>query len=353
MSKVSVVVPIYNAGKKLNKCIKSILNQTFKDFELILVNDGSIDNSLNICKKFQKKDKRIIVIDKQNEGSIATRRKGVEASNSEYVMFVDADDWIDSKTIEILYDDSIEGSVDITVCNMYKILGNGKIFKKKNNSRYFNKEKIYNEEEIKSELVTAYFWGHPFPPSLCAKMYKKELLLKSGKYLDRIRFLGEDLYYNMEILIKSNKVKVIDRALYYYRVGGFTSKYMPYLFEDMVNGYLIQKEVIDEYYQNTYQEQYDGISIMLLNTFKTCLYNLFNGELTEGGIKELIREYVSNDKVIECLTNKGSEKYFQKDYLNAIKDKNILYLFELGESMYKKKKLRRVLVSTASKLSII
>lgn len=78
MSKVSIVVPIYNAGEKLHKCIKSIFNQSFEDFELILVNDGSTDNSLTICKKYQHQDNRITVINKKNEGSIPTRRKGVE-----------------------------------------------------------------------------------------------------------------------------------------------------------------------------------------------------------------------------------------------------------------------------------
>ncbi|MEH7309285.1 glycosyltransferase family 2 protein, partial [Neobacillus drentensis] len=138
MDKVSVIVPIYNAEKKLNKCIKSILNQTFKDFELILVNDGSTDSSLYICRKHAKLDKRIKIIDKQNEGSIATRRRGIDASRTEYIMFVDADDWIDKKTIEVLYNETNNSKVDIIVCNMYKVLGSCFLIKKKNKSRYFN-----------------------------------------------------------------------------------------------------------------------------------------------------------------------------------------------------------------------
>jgi glycosyltransferase involved in cell wall biosynthesis len=273
MSGVSVIVPIYNAGKELNKCIKSILDQSFKDIELILINDGSTDNSLAVCKYYQKDDKRIMIIDKENEGSIAARRNGVKASGSEYVTFVDADDWIDRRTIEILYNECIESQADISVCNMYKVLGRGIFIKRKNNSSYFHEDRIYNKEAIMRDLVPAYLHGHSFPSSLCAKLYKKELLLNNGKYLNGIRFLGDDLYYNLEILVKINKVKVIDKPLYYYRVGGFTSKYMPYLFADMVNGYYIQKEVIDEYYQDSRVKRYNGISIMLLNTFKTSLQN--------------------------------------------------------------------------------
>ncbi|MGG5738341.1 MULTISPECIES: glycosyltransferase family 2 protein [Bacillus cereus group] len=353
MSRISVVVPIYNAEKKLDKCIKSILNQTFEDLELILVNDGSSDGSLDICRKYEKLDRRIIVINKNNEGSIPTRRKGIEVSSSDYVMFVDADDWIDRRMVEILYKHSIESSADITVCNAYKVLGNGMLIKKKNKSEYFDNNRIYNKEEIRQELVVAYFWGHPFPASLFAKLYKKKILESCGGYLEKIHFLGEDLFYNLEMFIKSNRVTIIDETLYYYRMGGLTSKYMPYLFEDMVNGYQIQKEVINKYYLDTKQEQYNGISIMLLNTFKTCLYNLFNSNLSEAHIRGLIEEYVSNEKVIECLHNEGSRDYFSKEYLEAIKYKNIEYLYVLGERVYRKGKIKRGIKNVIAKFPVI
>ncbi|MEB4869794.1 glycosyltransferase family 2 protein [Priestia megaterium] len=352
MSKVSVIVPIYNAGSRLSRCIKSILNQTFNDFELILVNDGSTDKSLDICNRYRNQDNRIKVIDKENEGSFATRRRGVQAANSMYIMFVDADDWINKNTIEILYKESIDSNVDITVCNTYKVVGNCTFIKKKNQSTYFNDNKVFNKKEIKNELIVAYFHGHPFPPSLCAKLYKKELLQNSGKYLERIIFFGEDLFYNLEMFIKANRVKVINESLYYYRIGGFTSKYMPYLFNHIVNGYQIQREVIDEYYLDTKQKEYNGISVMLLNTFKTCLYNLFMSNLTETEMKSLIKEYTSNNEIVESTCNKGSINYFSSDYLNAIKNKDVNYLYELGEAIYKKKRLKMILMNIISKVAL-
>lgn len=349
MSKVSVVVPIYNAGRKLHKCIKSILNQTFTDFELILVNDGSTDNSLDICNKYQQQDKRIIVIDKKNEGSIATRRRGIEASNSEYIMFVDADDWISRRMIEVLYKESIGSRVDIIVCNMYKVLG---VIKQKNKSIYFEKDKFYNKEGVKTNLATAYFHGHAFPPSLCAKLYNKELLINSGKHLDRICFLGDDLFYNLEMFLKASSVKVINQPLYYYRYGGSTNKYMPYFFDDVINGYQIQKEVINEYYIDTQQNEYNGISIVLLNMFKSGLHNLFNSKLSESEIKDIIRNYASNENIIECLDNEGTIKCLSPEYLNAIRNKDIQYLYQLGENMYKKRIVKKALLNIASKISI-
>lgn len=353
MYKVSVVVPIYNAGRKLEKCIKSIVNQTFKDFELILVNDGSTDQSLSICNKYQKQDERIIVIDKHNEGSILTRRRGVEASKSDYVMFVDADDWIEKAAIDVLYKQSVEYDLDIAVCNTYKVLGNGNFIKGQNQSNYFDNDKIYLETEIKRDLIVAFFHGHPFPAALHGKLYKKELIEKSGKFLDRIHFLGDDLYYNLEMFLKAKRVKLINQPLYYYRQGGFTSKFMPYMFDDIVNGYQIQKEVIDEFYKETQQREYNGISIMLLNTFKTCLYNLFKSKLNENEIKASIKAYVSNDSLRETLYNEGANKYFSKEYLNAIINYDINYLYILGKSSYDERKFKNALLNIASKLSIV
>ncbi len=352
MSKVSVVVPIYNTGKKLDKCIKSILHQTFTDFELILVNDGSTDDiSMEICTKYEKQDARIILINKNNEGCIASRRKGVEVSTSNYIMFVDADDWIDINTIEILYNETVKNDTDITVCSDYKVIGNGFFAKKANVSTFFNEDKIYNKEQIRNELVAAYLHGHPFPAYLVAKLYKRELLLNNGKYLSRIHFLGEDLYYNLEIFLKANRIKVIDKPLYYYRTGGITSKHMPYLFDDAVSGYQIQKEIIEEYYQDTKKSRYNGISVMLLNLFKTCLNNLFNGNLSESTIRELIAKYASNDNVRECLDNEGSIKVFPKEFLNAIENINIEYLHHLGQSMYRKSLPKKFLMNVISIIS--
>ncbi|MCR8635397.1 glycosyltransferase family 2 protein [Paenibacillus radicis (ex Xue et al. 2023)] len=352
---MSVVVPIYNAGKgkRLDKCIKSILSQTFIDIEVMLVNDGSTDNSLEVCRKYQKEDGRIVIIDKKNGGCIAARRTGVEASTSEFVMFVDADDWLDKNTVDVLYNKCMESSADISVCNMYKVLGRGALIKRKNDNQYFYEDRLYNKDAIMRDLVTSYFYGHSFPSSLCGKLYKRELLINNGKYLDRICFLGEDLFYNLEILVHTNRVKVIDQALYYYRVGGSTSKYMSYLFDDMINGYRIQKEVIHEYYLDTKQKQYNGISIMLLNTFRTCLCNIINSKLSETKIKDTITEYVSNECVSECLVNEGSVAYFPQEYLNAIKDKDIDYLYEMGKKMYKKRRAKTMIMDIFSKLSVV
>ncbi len=346
-----MIVPIYNAEKKIEKCIKSILNQTFFDLEIILVNDGSTDETLSICKKYKAIDNRIVLIDKDNEGSVITRRKGLEVSKADYVMFVDADDWIHRKTIEVMYSNTINCDVDVTVCNMQKVLSDKLYLKRKNKSIYFRREKIYNNEDIKNTLLTAYFHGHPFPPSLCAKLYKKELFKDSGKYAKKIHFLGDDLYINMEVLLKANSLKIITKPFYNYRLGGYTSKYMPYFFDDIINGYTIQKEVINEFYTENKAAHLNGISIMLLNTFKTCLHNLFCSNFSKLQIKNQIKKYINNSIILEAIDNQGSMKYFEMEYLNAIKFKNIDYLFEIGLNLYNSKRAERFIRKLISRIS--
>lgn len=353
MSKISVVVPIYNPGKKLNKCIKSILNQTFTDFELILVNDGSTDSSLHICNKYKDKDSRIKVINKNNEGSILTRRRGIEESTSNYIMFVDADDWVDTRILELLYKEIINNDVDIVACNSYKVLGDNAIIKRKNNSIYFEKDTLYEGENVKEKLAEAYLHGHPFPAGLVAKLYKKSLLLECGNYLNRIKFLGDDLYYNLEMFLKAKNVKVITHALYYYRVGGFTGRYMEYHFNDIVNGYEIQKEVIEKYYLDTKQKRYDGISIMLLNSFKTSLSNIISSNLDKQDIYANINKYVNNSSIKEAIYNDGAKKYFEKVFLSAIENKDIEFLYFLGKSLNKNLKRRQRIIKLISKINIL
>ncbi|MEG1410486.1 MAG: glycosyltransferase family 2 protein [Romboutsia sp.] len=353
MNKVSVIIPIYNAGKKLGKCLNSIIRQTYTNIEIIIVNDGSTDQSLNICKKFKNKDSRIKIINKKNEGSIKARSTGIKNASGDFIMFVDADDWVDKKIVECLYNELIKNNCDIVVANMYSVLGDRALIKKKNNSDYFKMDKLFEGDQVKSELVRAYLYGHPFPASLFCKLYKKNILINGGKYLDRIHFLGDDLFYNIEVFLNSNKVKVINKPLYYYRMGGFTSKYMPYHFYDIVNGYEIQKEVIEEYYNDTKNDEYKGISIMLLNSFKTSLYNLISSDFNENEIKDYIRTYVENKNILEAIENEGSKIYFEDEYLQSIKNKNIDYLYNIGESIYKKSKMKRLVKKILSIANIL
>ncbi len=333
MDKVSIVVPIYNAQDKLKKCLKSLIHQTYRELEIILVNDGSTDRSQKICEQFLQKDSRILLINQKNEGSIATRQRGIDEATGKYIMFVDADDWVHPCMVERLMG-QVADDPDIVVCNCYRVLSDRALLKRKNESHYFKENTTVKGDAIRTQIVEAFFHGHPFPATLYAKLFKSELLKKSGQYVQRLKFLGDDLYLNLEVFLKANSIKIIDDPLYYYRAGGNTSRYMPHHFHDITEGYCIQKEVIEHYYQDSLSKHLGGISIMLLNSFKLSLQNLWASPMTDQEKAGMIKRYCEHPAIVEATMNADANKYFSADYLTAIKHQHVETLAQLGLSQY-------------------
>lgn len=350
MAMISIIIPIYNAEKTLKKCLESIVKQSYKDIELILVNDGSIDSSLEICNRFSKRDSRIKVINKENEGSVKARIDGINKSTGKYITFVDSDDWLDRNALEVLIMELDRENIDILCFNSYKVLGNYGVIKVEGNRTYFKDNKIYKNKEIEVRLIAAWLHGHPFPSTLWGKIYKREVIQDAFKYSKYIRFFYDDLMTNFEVFFRAKTIKLIDIPLYYYRYGVGTSKYMPYLIEDVINVYRVQKIIIEKYYSDTKEDKYNGISIMLLNTLKTCILNLFYGSLSKVEKKRCINYFISYGEVIESCSNEGSLKYFSTDFINSIINKDSNYLYQLGESIYKKTNIKRLVLNTINKV---
>jgi glycosyltransferase involved in cell wall biosynthesis len=203
--KISIIVPIYNAEKFLYKCLDSIVNQSYKNLEIILINDGSRDNSLSICQKFAARDDRIILIDKKNEGVSPTRNVGLSVTSGDYIGFVDSDDYISCDMYEnLLY--SIElSNADIIECGYYWMSEDYVLIKK---------------VEFKGEeLVGNYNCSYKFIKKEntrnfnCNKLYKREIF-------DDIRFgdikYGKDYFVNVQAFYKCNKKVTIGECFYYY-----------------------------------------------------------------------------------------------------------------------------------------
>ena len=201
MLKISIIVPVYNVEKYLSRCVDSILNQTFTDFECILVDDGSPDNCGKICDEYAKKDKRIRVIHKENGGLSDARNAGIDIAQGEYIGFVDSDDWIHPQMYEILYNGIIENNVKISACKLEEEIEAGQ-FKRIYNP-CFN---VYNGLDF---LVSNYFIAVS-PPT---KLYHKSLF-------DNIRYpvgrLHEDAFVVYKLFFKADNIAFTDNALYEY-----------------------------------------------------------------------------------------------------------------------------------------
>lgn len=202
---ISIIVPIYNSERYLRQCLESIKNQTFQDFEVILINDGSSDNSQNICEEFVANDDRFKLINQENKGLSKSRNIGVKQCSKPYITFVDSDDWLEVDMLALLYKHITEASADIACCGYYIAKTNKNIPVWHQGNRV-----IWNRKEALSKLLI----NKEMKDFTWAKLYKKCLFdgisFPSGKYF-------EDVFTMYKIFLKANKFVKINQAKYYYR----------------------------------------------------------------------------------------------------------------------------------------
>lgn len=208
MKMVSIIVPIYNSEKTIKKCLDSILNQTYKNIEVICVNDGSTDNSLEVLNEYLKKDNRIKIITKENGGVSSARNIGIENANGDYISFADSDDWLELNMIEELVNTIINKEVDVVRCNYY-IDQNKKnpSFDIEMNNKKIKDEKIIKciEKIIKNE-INAY---------VHCLIVKKELALKTNLFDEEIVLMEDTLFY-IDLFSKCQSIYFLDKNLYHY-----------------------------------------------------------------------------------------------------------------------------------------
>lgn len=205
---ISVVVPVYNAEKYLVKCLDSIINQTYKNIEIILVNDGSSDGSLKIINSYKKKyQDKIVVINKKNEGQGVARNEGIKISKGEYLTFVDSDDYIDKNMIFDMLNMAINLNADIVYTNsMYEDIDNN-IIEKKN--------------ELNADVVKNYILTQSGP---CSKLVKKNLIVENNLYFPKLRAY-EDIAIVPVWALYTKKIVMLDKCYYFYLIhNGSTMK---------------------------------------------------------------------------------------------------------------------------------
>lgn len=206
MCKISIIVPVYNVERYLDKCISSILEQSFTDFELIIVNDGSKDNSGRICDEYKDSDLRIKVIHQENRGLSVARNVGIEIARGKYITFIDSDDFIHPNMLEILYNNILQNKADISICD-YHLVYEGKEVSQKFGD---NKIRVYNNIEGVKKIIEK---SEASMIIACSKLYRRSLF-------DNIRYpvgkYHEDEFVTYKLLYKSTKIVVTDAKLYYY-----------------------------------------------------------------------------------------------------------------------------------------
>ena len=202
MNKISIIVPVYNVEQYLGKCLDSIINQTYKNIEIILINDGSTDNSLEICNYYKEKDSRIIVINKENGGQSSARNSGLKVSTGNYIMFVDSDDKINLRCCELLIDTILKNNSDI-------VIGDSSSDEKEiDKDLQFDDNKV---ELINKDILYNYFLDGKVAP--WGKLYKRSIIsdieFEHGK-------ISEDLDFNYRVFERCKNFSFIKLPVYYY-----------------------------------------------------------------------------------------------------------------------------------------
>ena len=207
MMKVSIIVPVYKVEKYLNRCITSILDSSYKDLELILVDDGSPDKCPQMCDEWEKKDSRIKVIHQNNTGLSGARNTGIRVSTGGYISFVDSDDWISHDMIEVLVNLLEKNNADIAMCNMVRVAN---ILKNIKNSK--ERIEVYSQQTFLDVMFRNK--GNRCVHYACGKVYKKNVLDQVEHF--PVGLLNEDVEATFKAVLKSNKIVETNRIGYFY-----------------------------------------------------------------------------------------------------------------------------------------
>lgn len=283
---ISVIVPVYNIEEYINRCIESIINQSYTLFELILVIDGSTDNSEIICDKWAKKDNRIRVIYQENGGVSSARNHGLDEANGDYITFIDGDDYIQPLMLEKLLEKIEQTDSDVSLCNLCVINLNGNQKSTKMPGEMFDKKYLISNY-FYNPVVKELLWG-PYQ-----KLFKKELLqdIRFKRYA-----LGEDILFVFEVLQKINKLSYVDYDGYFYvhREGSavkssFSKKRFDYIYATKEIVEICEFKApyaLNDANQWLYQNSLVTYRALIINGLK----NTFSVEYKE------LREYLKNNK---------------------------------------------------------
>lgn len=292
---ISIIIPVYNTEKLLSKCLESVQNQTYKDLEIILVNDGSTDQSGFICDEYSKKDNRFKVIHKENGGVSSARNTALNIARGQYVGFIDSDDWVEPQMFENLYKIIKEYHADISICNYFKDSEN----KSEINSSLESGIISYNQQQAFNTILDS----NSFKGYLCNKLFSMEIIKQNHITFDEKIHFCEDLLFCCQYLLKSKSVVYDTSPYYHYIIHGsnvtqsqFSAKKLTSL-KGLVEIIELLREV-------------EGIK---LNKYKNY-YMHMNISLLMNGIKE-------NKCTKECLDE--LKKNLFRYPLNTLNDKSV------------------------------
>ncbi len=305
----SIILPIYNVAPYLARCIKSVLGQSFWDYELILVNDGSTDRSPEICNSFGSRDQRIRVIHKENGGLSSARNAGFEMARGQYIWWVDSDDWITHNALEILYQASLQKNADVIKFNHIRVAQDAL------EHRSIVKPGFYSEKnQINEMLRTALTQTSKFGLSAWANIYRRDFLQNHQLTFTSERIVcSEDYLFNLKVLLLAERIAVIADPLYMYeqREGSLTQRYK----KDLPERYTQLYTQLCEYYRDAgvldlYEKKICRFFVwhLLRGTCFPNEYRVSKGHSVAGGRRN-IRAFLKEPEIRQAMKRCDGEDF--------------------------------------------
>ena len=300
-SLISVIVPVYNVEKYLNRCIDSILNQTFKQIEIILVDDGSTDNSPIICDEYCSRYENIKVIHKENNRVAAARNDGIKIATGKYIALVDSDDWIEPNMLEEMYNKAEEFHTDITMCDLKKVGVE---------SEYTVSQPIregyYDRSMIEVELFPCLimFENIEFPPTIsnCTCLFRREFLIENDLFYDEDIHYCEDSIFGSKAMYNANGFYYMKNRYFYnyfYNPNSTTSTCNMKKWDS----YLIINQRLKEYFKDSKFDFSRQIKINMLYFTLNFLGEIGKSDLVYGKKKELCKQIFYQKEVVSIFIN--------------------------------------------------
>ncbi|MTT32159.1 glycosyltransferase [Terrilactibacillus sp. BCM23-1] len=305
---VSVIIPIYNKEKYLNDCIKSVVKQDYKNLELILVNDGSSDNSEEIINWWLLKDTRIKYIKQKNSGVSVARNNGVTNSNGEYVFFLDADDFLEKDAIQKLVEHTNKNTIDIVIGNHYEQEKGGYV----KNNKFQNKLFRSDELRLLENKLEFFISGSRSLSTVWNKLYKVDFL-KRNKIRFQEKIHAEDRLFNLKCYVNDPNIKIINKYTYYFNI-------------------------VENSRSRTYNNKFYEETISLFHSFYTYLSRI-NKEYENNDLLQLTLIYDMEKIFYFILSYSNKKKYDLIRTLSLLKkDKEVCYILKKikNEKTYKK-----------------
>lgn len=284
---VSIIIPVYNCEKYIEKCVKSVLDQSYEDLEIIIIDDGSNDKTLSICKELSKNDKRIRIIQQENKGVSCARNQGLMNVTGEYVIFIDGDDWVEKNFVECLLSDLLEKQVDLVACGWICEDEGGLISEKKQ----FAKKLINTEMAIRMAFAESGFQGY-----LWNKIFKRELICNNNLFFDSSVTMLEDLLFVYEYLSKCKKIVINDKLCYHHVIYESSSREKCFKGKNFDIRWLSELKVLSKIIDNTgdaYLKKFlKSRKVLVCGFYLKRMYecNYYNSE-----IKKKLKKYIRNN----------------------------------------------------------